>query len=72
METEATFTNSSRNVHKRTVTWVGGEGGGKRASLLLPPPPLTLPYMLLYICTVLELCSRTVGEYRHWGFYSSH
>jgi hypothetical protein len=55
----------SRNVHKRTVTWVGGGGGGKRASLLLSPTLLTLPYMLLYICTVHELCSRTVGEYRH-------
>jgi hypothetical protein len=28
------------------------------------PTPLTLPYMLLYICTVHELCSQTVGEYR--------
>jgi hypothetical protein len=45
---------------------VWGRAGGRRASLLLPLPPLTLLYMLLYICTVHELCSRTVGEYHHW------
>ncbi len=34
---------------------------------LAAPTPLTLPYTLLYICTVHELCSRTVGEYRLSG-----
>ncbi len=37
--------------------WGGGGAGGA-------PTPLTLPYTLLYICTVHKLYSRTVGEYR--------
>ncbi len=66
---EAIFTNSSRNVHRRTVTWVGG-GGGEVRIPPAAPNPLTVPYMLLYICTVNELCSRSVGEYRHWAALS--
>jgi hypothetical protein len=43
-----------------------GWGWGRGEACIPPaaPTPLTLPYTLLYICTVHELCSRTVGEYR--------
>jgi hypothetical protein len=41
-----------------------GWGRGKACIPPATPTPLTLPYILLYICTVHELCSRTVGEYR--------
>jgi hypothetical protein len=41
--------------------------GWGRGEACIPPAaltPLTLPDTSLYICTVHELCSRTVGEYR--------
>ncbi len=41
--------------------------GWRRGEARIPPAaptPLTLPYTLLYICSVHELCSRTIGEYR--------
>jgi hypothetical protein len=43
-----------------------GWGWGRGEARIPPaaPTPLTLPYTLLYIRTVHELCSRTVGEYR--------
>ncbi len=41
-----------------------GWGRGEAHIPPAAPTPLTLPYTLLYICTVHELCSRTVGEYR--------
>jgi hypothetical protein len=70
---EAIFTNNSRTLFAKcsqTYSYlsgrVGGGGGGRPASLLMPHP-LTLPYTLLYICTVHELYSRTVGEYRLRG-----
>ncbi len=53
---------------------VGGGGGGGGAHPPAAPnqrPPLTLPYTLLYICTVHELGSRTVGEYRRFDRRSS-
>jgi hypothetical protein len=70
---EAIFTNSSRTLlAKCSQTYsyllgrVGGEGGGG-VHPSCGPAPLTLPYTLLYIYTVHELCSRTVGEYLLWG-----
>jgi hypothetical protein len=41
-----------------------GWGWGQVEARIPPaaPTPLTLLYTLLYICTVHELCSRTVGE----------
>ncbi len=44
-----------------------GWGQGEACIPPAAPTPLTLPYTLLYICTVHELCSRTVGEYRLRG-----
>jgi hypothetical protein len=43
-----------------------GRGWGRGEARIPPAAPtlLTLLYMLLYICTVHELCSQTVGEYR--------
>jgi hypothetical protein len=35
------------------------------------PTPLTLSYTLLYIYTVHELCSQTIGEYRLWNIKSA-
>ncbi len=68
---DAIFSNISLSLFAKCspslVTCVGGWGWG-RGEARIPPAsrtPLTLPYMLLYICTVHELCSRTVGEYRH-------
>jgi hypothetical protein len=40
-----------------------GWGRGEAAIPSAAPTPLTLPYTLLYICTVREQTSRTVGEY---------
>ncbi len=50
----------------------GGEWG--RGEARIPPAaptPLTLSYTLLYIYTVHELCSRTIGEYR-LGLYATY
>ncbi len=68
---EAIFTNSSRTLFAKcsqTYSYLLRQGWGwGRGEVRIPPAaptPLTLPYTLLYICTVHELCSRTVGEYR--------
>ncbi len=65
---EAIFTNSSRTKFAKcsqTYSYLLGTVGGGRARIPpAAPTPLTLPYTSLYTCTVPELCSRTVGEYR--------
>jgi hypothetical protein len=73
--TEAIFTNSLRTFFAKcsqTYSYLGwGWRWGEARIPPAAPTPLTLPYMLLYICTVHELCSRTVGEYRHWGLLTA-
>jgi hypothetical protein len=49
-----------------TVCGRVGVGGKGEAGIppAAPPPYPARTYMLLYICTVHELCWRTIGEYR--------
>jgi hypothetical protein len=61
------FANKVREMFTDTQLPVRQAWGWGRGEARIPPAaptPLTLPYTLLYICTVQELCSRTVGEYR--------
>jgi hypothetical protein len=68
---QAIFTKSSQTLFTKcsqTYSYllgrVGGWGQGEACIPPAAPTPLTLLYTLLYNCTVHELCSRTVGEYR--------
>jgi hypothetical protein len=66
---EAISTNSSRikfakcsQMYSNMLCTVEGGGGGKGPIPPAAPTPFFLPYRLLYICTVNELCSRTIRE----------